>query len=646
MPNGATVKKLLVVTLIAALAGCSFTEVPPPPSSIAVNQCETNEDCNGARCNAGMCDASRTSIETLFVEVTPPTTDPQMGGIPFYARAEGFPANLAIGPIVTVTPTIRTTTTDPNCRFQGPSPENAILLPSEGTIPASITFVPSEREALSIGAPTYATWTGSLSLKREYQSTASLPPGDYDIYIEPHLAEDEENEACEIPPLLIRRQNISASTALAIALPSPTTLDLVVRGPAFDQSLTGWNVEVLDSVSGQPLSVRQTLPAPTGDTSSDYTRRIHFVPAQSVVENALAIDDDLLGLEVIRVSPPEGLLAPEFLFQLSALDVSPELDPSEPPVLIADLSPPGGNALVGSAIPPNALIEGQVSVVGSGEAVQAAVTLSANRIEGASSRASFVTTVQVDENGMFQASVPPGEYRVRAAPPPFLGLAVAEDTWQVKAIPELQAGKTIEVPPAPVISGEAILSGVGGPAFGATAMAVASPLSVGTSVFERAGLQKTDPILPRPSSDLVERNGRFDIVADPARDDPNARSTYDFFVKPEARSNYSWLVKPWILVPNDNLDLERVRLPLPFVYRGRVVVGGTTSRVPGALIRVYAYLTVSKTAEAEGCKPPSPQCAPYASVAAGAVTVVPVAETRADENGDFALLIPASLDGG
>jgi hypothetical protein len=402
---------------------------------------------------------------------------------------------------------------------------------------------------------------------------------------------------------------------------------------------------VLDSVSGQPLSVRQTLPAPTGDTSSDYTRRIAFVPAQIVVDNALAIDDELLGLEVIRVSPPNDEIAPEFYFERGALSVSPP-DDGEPPVLIADLSPPGGNALIGSAIPPPAFIEGQASVEGSGEAVQAAVTLSANRIEGASNRASFVTTVQVDENGLFQARVPPGEYRVRAAPPPFLGLAVAETTWTIKATPELQAGKTIELPHAPVITGEATLSGVGGPAFGATAMAVASPLSIKTTVFERAGLQKTDPNLPRPSSDIVERNGRFDIVADPARDDPSSRSTYDFFVKPEARSNYSWLVKPWILVPDERLDLGRIRLPLPFVYRGRVVVDGSTSRVPGALIRVYAYLTISTTDEAEGCKPPSPQCAPYASVAAGAVTVVPVAEARADESGEFELLIPASLDGG
>ncbi len=635
-------KKLFPAALFAALVGCSFTEVPPPPSSIAVNECETNDDCHGARCNAGMCEASRTSIETLFVEVTPPTTDPQMGGITFYTRAEGYPTNLAIGPVVTVTPTISAAITDPNCKFQGPTTNLPGLPPSEGTIPASITFVPSEREVLSIGAPTYTTWTGPFSRGAQYKSTANLPPGDYDIYIEPRLVEG--GEACEVPPLLIRRQSISASTTLAIALPTPTTLDLIVRGPAGDQSLTNWNVEVLDSVSGQPLSVRRTLPTPTGETSSDYARRIDFVPAQSVVDDALDVDADLLGHEVIRVSPPEGIIAPEFLFERVGLDVSEDPPADGPPIMVMDLSPPGGNALTGFAIPENAYIEGQTSVLGSGEPVQAALTLSANRIEGASNRASFVTTVQVDENGMFQAYVPPGEYRVRAAPPPFLGLAVAETTWQIRATTELQAGKAIEIPQAPFLRGEAILSGVGGPAFGATAVAVASPLSVKTTVFERAGLQKTDPPLPRPSADIVSRDGSFDIQVDPARDDPSSASTYDFFVKPEARSNYSWLVSPWIFVPDEGLNLEKVRLPLPFVYRGRVVVGGTSSRVPGALIRAYAYLTVSMTAE--DCRPPSPQCAPYASVAAGAVTVVPVAETRADENGDFALLIPASLDGG
>lgn len=634
-------KKLFAPALAAALAGCSFTEVPPPPSSIAVNECDTDDDCNGARCSGGMCEASRTSIESLFVEVTPPASDSQMGGLTFYTRADAFPTSLVIGPVVTVTPTLRTAITDPNCKYQGPPPDRGSFLPSAGTIPASFTFVPSEREALGIAAPTYVTWTGLFAGTAEYRSPVKLPPGDYDIYIESRLLEG--GEACEIPPLLIRRQKISASLTLTIALPSATPLDLIVRGPVGDQSLTGWNVQVLDSVSGQPLSVRRTLPPPVGETSSDYQRRLDFVPAQTFADDALDADRDLAGHEVIRVSPPEGIIAPEFLFERAGLDVSE--DPTTDTTAIMDLSPPGGNALIGSAIPANAVIEGQTSAFGSGEPVQAAVTLSANRIEGASNRASFVTTIQVDENGMFRASIPPGEYRVRAAPPPFLGLTVAETTWQVRATPELQAGKTIELHGAPFLRGEAVLSGVGGPAFGATAMAVASPIGVKTTVFERAGLQRTEPVLPRPSADIVERSGRFDIQVDPARDDPASGSTYDFFVKPEARSNYSWLVAPWILVPDEGLDLKTVKLPLPFVYRGRVVAGGTTtaSRVPGALIRVHAYLTTSMTAA--DCRPPSPQCAPYASVAAGAVTVVPVAETRTDENGEFELLIPASLDG-
>ena len=104
---------------------------------------------------------------------------------------------------------------------------------------------------------------------------------------------------------------------------------------------------------------------------------------------------------------------------------------------------------------------------------------------------------------------------------------------------------------------------------------------------------------------------------------------YDFFVRPEARSRYPWLVLPSVDVPEGGLQLDRRKLSLPFVYRGDVVIDATTTRVPGALIRAYVYVT------ADGA---------YTSDVSKSAAVIPVAEARADENGTFELLIPASLD--
>jgi hypothetical protein len=616
------VKRSTVLCLLAlCAAGCSFTEIPPPPSSVAVNECEGDADCQGGRCSGGICDASRTSIETLLVEVTPPATHPRMGGMIFYTPVEGHPSTIPIGPVGAVTVTISASVDDPTCSFEGPPPERGGLSPSEGTIPASVSFVPSERALLSVATPTYLTATGigpGWEMTHQYRSTTNLPPGEYDLYIEPRLISGVD--ACHVPPLLIRRQNIPGGLDLAVGIPTPSTIELIVRGPAGDQSLSGWYLEMLDSVTGQPLSVRRVLPPPTlTETSSEYhPLPLVFSPAQVGAKEKLEIDQALEGREIIRLSPPDNLVRPSFLFERRGLSVTLG---SEGPVIM-DLSPPGGNASLGSAVPMNASIEGQTTALEGGMPVEAGLTLSATRIDGASNRASFVTNVQVDENGMFSAIVPPGTYLVRAAPPPFLGLAVAEKEWTIRATTELQAGKTIELPRAPTLKGEAILSGVGGPAFGATASAVVSPFSVRTTVLERAGLQDpAPPLLPRPAADVVSTEGRFEIATDPG--------IYDFFVRPEPRSNYSWLVKPSVAMPAEGSNLGKLKLPLPFVYRGEVVEVGTATRVPGALIRAYAYLT---------------EKGEYTSVASDAVAVIPVAEARADEDGAFELLIPASLD--
>jgi hypothetical protein len=320
------------------------------------------------------------------------------------------------------------------------------------------------------------------------------------------------------------------------------------------------------------------------------------------------------------------------LFEYQALSLSGSAAGTP---LVLDLSPPGGSVPLGTAFPANAVVEGQATDFNTAQPVEAAVTLTATKIEGASTQASFVKTVQTDDKGVFRVEIPPGEYQVRATPLPSLGLSTAETTWRIRATTELQAGKLIELPSAPVLSGEAVLSGNGGFAFGATASAVVSPKSVISDVFELAGLQDA-PDLRRTSADLISANGRFEISvdSDPVPSGVDAEkaplpSTYDFFVKPETRSNYPWLVRPWILVPFDGLELTGVKVPLPFVYRGDLVVDGTTNRVPGALVRAYAYLT---------------EKAELTSDVSQAATVIPVAEARADENGAFELLIPASLD--
>ncbi|HVR19764.1 MAG TPA: hypothetical protein VMS65_08710, partial [Polyangiaceae bacterium] len=260
--------------------------------------------------------------------------------------------------------------------------------------------------------------------------------------------------------------------------------------------------------------------------------------------------------------------------------------------------------------------EGQTSAHDTGLSVAAAVTLVSDQLEGTSRQASFITTIQVDDTGLFTAYLPQGDYFVRATPPPSLGLSAAEAYWEMRSSADVQSGvqggKTIQLARAPHVTGEVTVNG--SPVFGATASTVVSPFSVQQTVLART-LSKPVPV-PRTSADLVEGDGRFSVSVDPGR--------YDFFVRPEARSHYPWLVLPSIDVPDGGLELQRRKMTFPYAYRADVIDDSTGARIPGALIRAYVFVTDPNDATKSA--------------------VVPVAETRADESGAFELLIPASLD--
>ena len=600
--------------LAVLVAGCSFTEIPPAPGSVAVNQCEEDGDCSSGRCRNEICVASTTSLSTLLIEATAPSNVPDVGGMTFYAGLTAPRGDLAIGPAGAVTVTIAADV-PPMCSFEGPSLGSAFA-PSDGTIPARISFLPRER-ALGVAVPTYSGATGpgaGFQIGRPYTGTTSVPPGAYDLYVEPRRIRVPGMvgiDDCDVPPLLVRGQEISGSLALTVALPRRTTFELKLRGPAGDGSLAGWSVDVLDSESGRVLSVKSELAF--DPVTSEYTATVPFVPAQVVSEGELEADPDRAGTEIFRVSPPKDVIAPSFFFERKGLGIFSD-------DLVIDLAPPNGYAPGSPLLLPNAEVEGQTTELDTGAPVTAAVTFIAIQIEGASDNASFTMTIQVDEEGKFRASVPPGTYKVRATPAPALGLGAAEATWEIRStlsVGEVQAGKTIELPKAPSVWGEAFANGA--PIFGATASTVVSPRSVTTTVTQRR--LEVPPVVPRTSSDLISRDGSFDVPVD--------AGLYDFFVQPEARSRYPWLVLPSIEVPTGGLDLGRRRVSLPFVYRGDVLVDATTTRVPGALIRAYVYVTA--TGE-------------YTSDPTMSAAVVPVAETRADDSGAFELLIPASLD--
>jgi hypothetical protein len=93
---------------------------------------------------------------------------------------------------------------------------------------------------------------------------------------------------------------------------------------------------------------------------------------------------------------------------------------------------------------------------------------------------------------------------------------------------------------------------------------------------------------------------------------------------------FAWFVRPGVQVGERNLDLGRVSLPSPSLLSGtaRVLVDSKEVALSSAAIRAYAYLDKDLA---------------YTRDAKQAVSVVQVADTRADENGAFRLLVPSRI---
>jgi hypothetical protein len=183
--------------------------------------------------------------------------------------------------------------------------------------------------------------------------------------------------------------------------------------------------------------------------------------------------------------------------------------------------------------------------------------------------------------------------------------------------PLVQGGKVVQFVRAAVVSGRAATPL--GPLAGASVRASVTPFSVQPDLLDRA--DGTADQLPRAGASLVEPDGSFSFLADPGM--------YNLFVQPDPASGFAWYVQPMLDVALSDLDLGNLDVTLPVVFHGVVTspIGtyNASNGVADALIRAYSYVA----------NPEQP----------GERAAIQVAETRADQNGSFKLLIPAELQG-
>jgi hypothetical protein len=612
----------LALGCLVASSACSVLEIPPPPEAIAINACNSEEQgaCGSGVCENGACVArGNGELTRLIVEITPPSGAQSSGGIPFYLHVEELTGeDIEIDTVVHVTGKV-TMPVYEVCNFKGSTDATVVREAQDASVPARVSFTPSER-VLGIGVAAYsatvpiAEHEGTVSdVAAEHRFVADLPRGDYDVYVEPRPAAlTELAENCKLLPVLVRNRRIDGD--VEFKLPVPERLELTIRALPTDVRLDEWTVDLLDPTSGRVLSIPERVAAGSLNAAGDafeYKTTVRYSTPLLFGDDGVLLTNPLEGQEVVRLRPPDGLPFPFFVYQRDGLQILGE-------EAFIDLRLQSNNVMRSEPMLPSVRIQGQTARLYDGSPVEATVTFLAEAVEGVDPlSASFLRVIEVDESGLFDLTAPPGRYSVRGFPKPGLELATANVEWVIGSTPANQAGKTVEFGERVTIDGQALVSGNGNTAYGASVRAAVTPWTVQGSVLATAGGDLPPP--PLALGDLVARNGGFSLAADPG--------IYDFFIQPEARSRYPWYVRPSTTVPEDGRLLGEVRVPFPVIHRGRIVIRGTDFVVSDALIRVYAYVT------AVGKYSPTPEN-----------FVVQVAETRADGNGAFELLIPASLD--
>jgi hypothetical protein len=647
-------RPLLSIVLLLVPLACSVAEVEPTADLKAVNRCATSSDCNGGVCTGdNVCVASSTELTDLLIEVIRPTSWLGSGGVPFYKSfpdlpRRGGPLDLELPPLASVNGRVMIGPSELECaedscpcrpQFAGATAGEILSPASDGSIPVDALFTPSER-VLGIAAPTYSARFQLSAGEGDIPAGSfvfpiTIPPGKYDVYLKPLPPpprpdeDDEESPAVEhacTPPLLILNQVVSAGGRLDVILPRPQKLTITVRWP--ENNIKDSIVELLDPVSGRVISTAGELPAPTvlqSMSSVGYVSSVDvwYLPVYTPDADGKFKPTEAAGSEIVRLTPPPKL--------------------ADRPTILAARDPTNamGEVLQMGALPSDVIVEGLMLAAGETTPVEAAVTLTAIELDGFDPgvQASFTRTQQVKPDGHLKLNVPPGKYSVDAVPkgasaacdegeptPAAPCFAAVRTVWEIPAqantVPGVggmgalvQGGKVVEFKRASTVRGRALTPL--GPIGGASVRASVTPFSVQTDLWVRARGEADQQ--PRAGAALINLDGYFSFLAD--------SGFYDLFVQPDQTSGFGWYVQPMLEVESADQELGELKVTLPVVFHGIVTApmgtSNASSGVADALIRAYTYVSNPARPEERAA--------------------IQVAETRADQNGAYRLLIPQKL---
>lgn len=591
--------------------GCTVTaggrQHDPRPN----NACSADSECGSDSCREGLCQTLNGKLEALLIAATPPSDS----GIPhmtFVTELDDVPTSggsrdLELpGPSHVIGSLVLPKGVSCYPHFISDDPKNPLQDADDGSksLPATVTFTLSQR-LLGLPQQPYFASTGFRNGRGGYNFEAQLPRGEYEVYLVP----PPHQTGCAVPPQLYRSFPIDSENAeITFPLSTISQLPLSIRWPKSSPSLKGWTVDMIEPLGGNPISTELVLEDPTdpGEISStvDYGARLSYstvvVPATTTTTEVRAARD------LLRLRPRPDQVAPTIFLDRTGLG------------LLSDQS----DAVVYdrfTRLPEAVQVESQLLRLDDGTPVAGYVTLVSTQIYGVDDGifASFQTTVPVAADGAIHAVIPPGTYRVWAVPPVLGGpsaegvLAALQADWDVPADIPVQYGKVLELSPIAAVVGKSSF-------VGAQVQAVPSPAVI--LPFDDAFGK--GPFTPRSGIGLVDDAGKFAVAADPGQ--------FDVSVQAPESLGFAWQVYPGVQVMDHDRDLGSVSLPRPSVLSGlaQVSLAGSQAPLASATIRAYAYLDKHFA---------------YTRDVKQAERVVQVAETRADIDGSFRLLVPSDI---
>ena len=382
-------------SLVCLLSACDVATVREAADAVAHNQCQRNEDCDGGDCVDEQCRSRTSTFQTVLFEVMPPADNSVISGVQFLKEVSGLTTEvgdpLDLGVISQVAGRVTAELLKCPPTFFGDAGA-VVLTAHDSSLPARVSLIPAA-SALGLYAPR-AVVQSSIVDDVSWAFSANVPPGTYDIYVEPNRQPDA---SCPVPPLLRRGQVIKeGNVPLDILLPEPSRFEFHVTWLG-EGTLSGWMVDMLDRATGRAISNRVPLaPGPGGKT--DYVANVPY-NSVSVVSKGMKQQDD----QWVRLSPPDdaaaSLALPTVLLSRSALGL---------------FSAGRGTLSNFTSLPTAVHLHGQVTSGNTPVPAAATVTLAAKKITGIDPGvlASLVRTVKVGADGQFEVDLLPGTYRV------------------------------------------------------------------------------------------------------------------------------------------------------------------------------------------------------------------------------------------